>query len=240
MELKGKVALVTGAGRGIGRAISLELARSGADVALMSRSTNEIETLANEIQSLGRRTLAVRGDVSNEKEVSAVVAETLKTFSRIDILVNNAGIGTFAEVVDLKVEDFDGMFATNMRGVFLMTKAVLPKMKTNQSGDILNIASLAGRNAFIGGAGYGATKWALIGFARSLMLEVRKQNIRVITICPGSVATTFDPDTTALKSDESIPKAEDIARVVVDALRMPRHVMVSEIDVRPTNPGWKS
>lgn len=108
-------------------------------------------------------------------------------------------------------------------------------MIKQNSGDIINISSLAGRNAFVGGAGYSATKWAVIGFARSLMLEVRKNNIRVITICPGSVNTSFSNN---VKDTSQMPQPEDIAKVVVDALSMPRNVMVSEIDVRPTNPDW--
>jgi 3-oxoacyl-[acyl-carrier protein] reductase len=215
------------------------LARSGVDVAVAARTGKEIEAVADEIGKLGRRSIPVVADVSDEDDAGRVVTQTLAAFGRIDILVNNAGVGTFARVVDMATTDFDRMFATNVRGVFLVTRAALPSMIKQQSGDIINIASLAGRNAFIGGAGYGATKWALIGFARSLMLEVRQYDIRVITICPGSVATSFDPRSTGTKDAERIPKPEDIARVVLDVLRMPRNVMVSEVDVRPTNPNWK-
>jgi 3-oxoacyl-[acyl-carrier protein] reductase len=122
--------------------------------------------------------------VTREPDVRELVAQTVGTFGRIDVLVNNAGIGVFAPVAELAVADFDAMWSVNIRGVFLATREVLPHMKRRKSGDILNIASLAGRNAFTGGAGYCATKWALIGFARCLLLEVREDNIRVITICP--------------------------------------------------------
>jgi len=122
--------------------------------------------------------------------------------------------------------------------VYLCSRAVVPHMVQKNSGDIVNIASLAGRNAFAGGAAYCATKWALIGFSRCLMLEVRANNIRVITVCPGSVDTGFggEQDELPHRSSGDIPQAQDIARVVVDALGMPRNVMVSELDVRPTNP----
>ncbi|MBI3194433.1 MAG: SDR family NAD(P)-dependent oxidoreductase [Ignavibacteriae bacterium] len=233
-----QIAIVTGAGKGIGKAIALALAKQGCDIVVASRTQSDIDKVAREIEQLGRKSLAIRCDVSVEEDVQRLINETFKQFARIDILVNNAGIGTFASVADLNVSDFDKMWETNMRGTFLCTKAVLPYMKEQKSGEIINIASLAGRNAFKGGAGYAATKWAMIGFARCLMLEVREHNIRVITICPGSVDTDFHPESSKGKDTSRVPKAEDIAKIVVDALKMPRHVMVSEIDVRPTNPNW--
>lgn len=233
--MNGRVAIVTGAGRGIGRALALELARAGCDVVLCSRTGAELGAVAKEIALSGRKALAVTGDISNEPDVRSLVAAAAKEFGRIDVLINNAGIGTFAPVAELSTADFDAMWGVNLRGTFLATREVLPHMKRQKRGDIVNIASLAGRNAFTGGAGYCATKWALIGFSRCLMLEVRQENIRVITICPGSVDTSFGGPAAQEKS-AVIPQAGDIARVAVDALRMPRNVMVSEIDVRPTNP----
>ena len=241
MNLDGRVAMVTGAGRGIGKAIALALAKTGLDVVLAARTRLDLEKIGEQIRSFGRKALAIPTDVEKEKDVENLINQTLSVFGKIDILVNNAGVGVFAKVVDMETADFDRMIATNMRGVFLCTKSVLPTMIKQRFGDIINIASLAGRNAFIGGAGYGATKWAMIGFARSLMLEVREYDIRVITICPGSVDTSFDPRASQeIKDSSRIPKAEDIAQVVVNALVMPRNVMVSEIDVRPTNPAWRT
>jgi len=237
MDLTNKIALVTGAGRGIGKAIALALAKEAAHVVVSSRTQSEIDAVAREIEKLGSKALAVQADVSQESAVQNLILKTVEKFQTVDILVNNAGIGTFAKVADLSPKDFDAMWAVNMRGVFLCTRAVLPYMMKQNSGDIINISSLAGRNAFIGGAGYCATKWALIGFARSLMLEVREQNIRVITLCPGSVDTSFDRRGRA-KDPALMPKSEDIAQVVIDTLRMPRNVMVSEVDIRPTNPKW--
>jgi 3-oxoacyl-[acyl-carrier protein] reductase len=237
IDLKNKRAIVTGAGRGIGRAISLALASAGADVIVSARTQPEIDIVAKEIEKLGRKSLAVRADVSQESDVQNLISKSTDKFGTIDILVNNAGIGSFAKVSELSTKDFDAMWNVNIRGVFLCTRAVLPFMITQHSGDIINISSLAGRNAFIGGAGYAATKWALIGFSRCLMLEVREQNIRVITICPGSVDTAFGGQSSAShRSKGPIPKAEDIAQVVLNTLLMPRNVMVSEVDVRPTNP----
>ncbi len=235
--MKGKVAVVTGAGRGIGRAIAQALGREGARVVLAARTPAEIESAAGEIRALGTDALAVRADIGREEDARRLIETALENFGTVDILVNNAGIGHFAPVAELPVDEFDAMWQVNMRGVFLTTRAALPAMMKQRSGDILNLASLAGRNAFIGGAGYAATKWALIGFSRCLMLEVRSHDIRVVTLCPGSVDTTFgDHDARDPRSSGMIPTAEDIARVALDTLRMPRHVMVSEVDIRPTNP----
>ncbi len=236
-SLEGKKALVTGAGRGIGRAIALALAAHGADVCVASRTATELDEVCSEIRSAGRKALAVPCDLTKEPDVRRLARAARDEFGVVDILINNAGIGYFAPVQTLTVEQFDAMWSLNVRGVFLVTREVLPGMLQRASGDIVNIASLAGRNAFVGGAGYASTKWALIGFARSLMLEVREKNIRVVTICPGSVDTSFgDHAARAARSPGVIPTAGDIAAVVVDTLAMPRHVMVSEVDVRPTNP----
>ncbi len=230
-----KVAIVTGAGRGIGKSIAIALAENGVDVALVSRTLSELKSNADIIEKIGGKALPIFADISNEQHVDRMVQEVVTKFGKIDILVNNAGVGYFSKVAEMKLEEFDQMFSVNMRGLFLATKSVLPYMIKQKSGDIINISSLAGKNAFVGGSGYSATKWGVIGFASSLMLEVRQHNIRVITICPGSVNTSFS-DT--VKNPSRMPQPEDIAKVVVNALSMPRNVMVSEIDVRPTNPDW--
>jgi NADP-dependent 3-hydroxy acid dehydrogenase YdfG len=236
-SLSGATAIITGAGRGIGRAITLSLAEAGVDVVPVSRTRKELDDLAGAVQKLGRRVVPVVADVGEEAEVRAMVRTAAAEFERIDILVNNAGIGHFSPVREMAAAEFDAMWRVNMRGLFLCTREVLPMMENQRSGDIVNIASLAGRNAFTGGAGYAATKWAVIGFSRCLMLEVRDKNIRVMTLCPGSVDTSFgDRADRSVKSSGEIPAAHDIATVVLNALSMPRNVMVSEIDIRPTNP----
>jgi 3-oxoacyl-[acyl-carrier protein] reductase len=236
MNLKNQVVIVTGAGKGIGKAIALALASAGATVVVSARTKADVDGVAKEISSAGGTATSIKADVGIEEDVQGLVSTTLEKFQRIDILVNNAGIGHFASVANMKTEEFDAMWQTNVRGVFLCTRAVLPTMTKQNCGDIINIASLAGKNSFKEGAGYSATKWALIGFGRSLMLEVRASNIRVITLCPGSVDTSFSPRDNSHKNADTIPKASDIAEVALAALAMPRRTMVSEIDIRPTNP----
>jgi 3-oxoacyl-[acyl-carrier protein] reductase len=217
MTLKNAVALVTGAGRGIGRAIALMLGREGAKVVLTARTVSELDLVKKEIEAAGGSAWVVRTDLSKDADIEKLFGEISSRFSRLDILVNNAGLGVLAPVRDLSISDFDTMWNLNMRAVYLCTQRALKIMEPQKSGAIVNVSSLAGKNALAGGAGYAATKWALIGFSRSLMLEVRAQNIRVITICPGSVD-------------------DDIAETVVAALKLPDRAMVSEIDIRPTNP----
>lgn len=232
-KLSGKVAVVTGAGRGIGKAIALALAAEGAHVVLAARTSAEIEKAAGDIRSTGGLATAVRADITDEGQVGHLIGEALKVNGSVDVLVNNAGMGVFKPVVAMQVSEFDAMWNVNMRGVFLATRAVLPSMIRSRRGAIVNIASLAGKNIFKGGAGYGATKWALRGFAGSLMLEVREHNIRVVTICPGSVDTDFSPGG---KKGVQITQPEDVASAVVFAVTAPERSMFSEIDLRPTNP----
>lgn len=232
-DLKEKVVIVTGAGRGIGKAISLTFAKERSRLVLTSRTKKELEKVADEVKASGAEALIITTDVTDENQVKHLVETAYQRFGRIDILVNNAGIGINAKVVDLKTEDFQSMFDVNVKGAFLCTREVLPHMMKQRDGVIVNISSLAGRNAISGGAVYCATKWALIGFARSLMLEVREHNIRVITICPGSVDTSFSH---IVQKKSNILHPVDVAETVLAAVKMPARAMVSEIDIRPTNP----
>jgi len=235
MKLDGAVALVTGAGKGIGRSIALSLASHGTTVALNARTESDLNAVRTEIEAAGGKAEVLPADLRSDDALHGIFRGVDERFGRLDILVNNAGIGKFAPVRDLAVEDLDAMWDLNMRALFLCTKEAVDRMEKSGGGAIVNVASLAGRNAFIGGAGYAATKWALIGFSRCLMLEVRDKGIRVITICPGSVDTEFSGS----RDPERAPKIlapEDVAETVLSALRLPPRAMVSEIDIRPTNP----
>ncbi len=153
---------------------------------------------------------------------------------RIDVLVNNAGFGIFKPVAETSVDDFDRLFDVNMRGTFIATREALRYMIEQNDGVIINIASLAGKNGVENGAIYAATKWAVLGFGKSLMLEVRKHNIRVITICPGSTDTGFGSG--SHPNRDKILRPEDVAEAAVLAASLPARAMMSEIDLRPTNP----
>lgn len=232
-KLDGKVAIVTGAGRGIGRAIASSLAGEGAQVVLAARTKQELDTLAAELKAVGSKALGVPTDVSEPDQVERLVSQAIRDMGRIDILVNNAGIGVFKPVAEMSLSEFDLMWRVNMRGVFLTTRAVLPHMLRAKRGDIVNIASLAGKNSVKGGAVYASTKWALRGFAASLMLEVRESNIRLVTIFPGSVDTTFS---SSGRRGPEITQPEDVASAVLFAVSSPARTMFSEIDVRPSIP----
>jgi 3-oxoacyl-[acyl-carrier protein] reductase len=231
--LEGQVAIVTGGSKGIGRATGRALGEEGATVVLASRTELQLMATVRELQNEKLSARGIVADVTSESDVNRLVAEVASTHGRIDILVNNAGIGIFKPVAEMSVADFDAMWGVNMRGVFLATKAVLPHMIRNASGAIVNISSLAGKNSIKGGAGYCATKWALRGFASSLMLEVREYNVRVVTIFPGSVDTSFS---STGKKGSNITQPEDVASAVVFAVTAPGRSMFSEIDVRPTKP----
>jgi 3-oxoacyl-[acyl-carrier protein] reductase len=231
MDLNNKVAIVTGASRGIGKKIAVELAKKGMRVVLAARNETMLRSVQFEIERSGGTAMAVTTDVTSEESVRRLVETTISTYGTVDVLVNNAGIGYFSNVTDMPLPQFDAMMNVNLKGMFLCCKAVLPQMKVQRRGEIINIASLAGKNSFAGGSVYSATKWGVIGFSRSLMLEVREQMIRVVTICPGSVNTQFaDSD----RNNPAIIQPEDVAATVLFALTMPDRVNVSEIDIRPT------
>ncbi len=236
-RLSGQVAIVTGASKGIGRATAGALAAEGASVVLAARHQDELSAASLELSKSGLSVVALQADLTNDDQVRKLVETTGNKFGRVDILVNNAGMGVFKPFAQMSIEEFDEMWKLNMRAVFVATKYVLPYMMREKSGAIVNIASLAGKNSFVNGTGYAATKWALRGWASSLMLEVREHNIRVVTICPGSVDTSFSsPDSQMNKRDNKITQPEDVADAVVFAVTAPARSMFSEIDVRPTNP----
>jgi 3-oxoacyl-[acyl-carrier protein] reductase len=190
MKLAGQTALVTGAAKGMGRAISLRLAGEGADLVLAAREVPPLEAVAAEARALGRRTAVVRADVRDELDVQAMVASAIKTFDRIDILVNCAGTTGPIEtpVQELRVEDWDDLLAINLRGTFLPTKHVVPVMLRQRRGKIVNIAGTSGLRGYKLRAAYSSSKWAVRGFTRTVALEVGPHGINVNCVAPGIVA----------------------------------------------------
>lgn len=196
MKLEGKVAIVTGASRGIGKAIALALAREGADVVAAARTEEEtgplpgtIHKTADEIRALGRRALAIKTDVTKEEQVAEMVTRTLEEFGRIDILVNNAGINVPDTVIDIPIKRWDLIIAVNLRGTFLCTKAVLPAMVQRRSGSIINLSSILGSREISGSVAYGVTKAAIERFTYGLAEEVKEYNIAVNALCPSYTDT---------------------------------------------------
>jgi NAD(P)-dependent dehydrogenase (short-subunit alcohol dehydrogenase family) len=190
MKLHGKVALITGGGRGIGKAVALAYARAGAELAICARTGTEIEQTAGEISALGGNCHAWVCDVSVEESVEALAASIKKTFARLDVLINNAGVMTrpvpFAEI---EVKKWDYTIAVNVRGPFLVTRAMLPIMMRQNYGSIINVSSMIGRAAYANFGAYAASKWAIEGLTQTLAAEVRAHGIRVNSVDPGYVAT---------------------------------------------------
>ena len=228
--------IVTGASRGIGRGIALRLAKEGHDLMLFGRDKTALENVNQEVQALGVKSDMFLGDAADEKFVKDSVQKIFKKYGKIDHLINNAGMGILNKLVDSTLAEFKQQVDVNLYGVYNFTKAVINHMIENRKGSIINISSLAGKNAFVGGTMYGATKHALMGFTKSLMLEVREYNIRVAAICPGSVDTNFNPNRDVIPEKKNILLSEDVAETVALVLKMPIRAMVSEIDIRPTNP----
>ena len=230
-------ALVTGATEGIGRATALALGRAGYRVGICSRTIEKVEATLAELRAQGVTAAGAAADVADPDQVRHLVHQVRGTLGEIDVLVNNAGVLIARPIEELTLEDWDVTMATNLRGLYLTTRLVLPGMRTRRQGTIVNVASLAGRNGFVGGSAYSASKHAVLGFSRSLMLEVRKDNVRVIAICPGSVATGMLRDQAMLKPDhERILRPEDVAASILHVLTLPAGALVSELDIRPTNP----
>jgi 3-oxoacyl-[acyl-carrier protein] reductase len=237
MSTPSQVALVTGATEGIGRAVAFALGRDGYSVGLCARTPERVEATVAELAAAGITAAGLAADVSDPAQVRALVAHVTDTLGPVHTLVNNAGIGILKPFADLTLDEWDRTMAVNLRSLYLVTREVLPGMRERRNGAVINIASLAGKNAVVGGTAYAASKHAVLGFSKSLMLEVRKEGVRVAAICPGSVATDFGRGRTVPRiSRTGLLTPEDVAQVVVDVLRLPARALASEVDLRPANP----
>jgi len=231
------VAIVTGASKGIGLAIARALVERGDAVAVSARSAAQLEAAA---RSLGHadRVLTVPADVRDPADAERLVADTVRRFGGLDVLVNNAGVGRFANVSDMSIEDWRQVIDTNLSGVFYCTRAALPEMRRRGGGYVINISSLAGKNAFTGGAAYCASKAGLDQFSEALMQEVRHDNIRVSYVMPGSVATEFGGGPASAGESWKLSPA-DVARVVVDLVSHDARSLPSRVELRPSRPPRK-
>lgn len=229
--LANKVALVTGGSRGIGRAIALKLAGLGADVAICGRDATTLERSLAELRASGVRAEGFRADVANAKEVEALVRDVASKLAPVSVLVNNAGIGLFGPVHEKSEEEWDRLMDTNLKSVFLVSKAVVPGMIERGGGDIVNISSLAGKNVFAGGGIYCASKWGVQGLSGCMAEELREHGIRVSTVCPGSVATDFSGR--GPKDPTRVLRPEDVAHAVAMLVTQGEQSFISEVQMRP-------
>lgn len=229
MDINNKVAIVTGTSRGIGKALVLALLEKGAKVAGWNRTDPGIDD---------PNFLFVATDVSDEKAVAEAYDSTVSKFGSVDLLVNNAGFGEFSKFEELPFENWKRMFDVNVHGVFLCTRAVLPSMRQRKTGHIVNIASIAGLNGVNEAAAYCGTKHAVRGIGHSLYLEVKKDNIKVTNVYPGSVHTNFFDDVAGINANESMLHPEDVAELILNVVATPDNFNTLDLEIRPMNPTY--
>ena len=236
--LHGKVAVVTGGSRGIGLSIATALLARGAAVVITGRDESHLDRTRTQLaKDAGDRIHAVRADVRDPDDAAAAIGAAVERFGGLDILVNNAGVGVFAAVADMDVAQWHDVIETNLSGVFFCCHAAIPQMRARGGGWIINISSLAGKNAFTSGAAYCASKAGLNAFSEALMQEVRYDNIRVSYVMPGSVATGFARGTSPSGPAEDWKLApDDVAQVVVDLVAHPARSLPSRVELRPSRP----
>jgi 3-oxoacyl-[acyl-carrier protein] reductase len=236
-NLKNKNALITGAGKGIGKAIAIALAKEGVNVILVSRTQLDVEQLAVKIENFGVKSLALTADVADINSINKAVETALSKFKSIDILINNAGIASFGKFLELEPAEWEKIIQVNLMGTYYTTRAVLPNMIERQTGDIINISSTAGLNGNALTSAYSASKFAVLGLTDSLMQELRKHNIRVTALTPSTVATDMAKDLNLTDGNpEKVMQSEDIAELIIAQLKLNRRVFIKNSSIWSTNP----
>ncbi|MCR8871764.1 3-ketoacyl-ACP reductase [Peribacillus frigoritolerans] len=237
ISLKGKTALITGAGRGIGRATAIALAKEGVHLGLIGLTMSNLEKVTAELEQYDVNVSAATADVANLEAVHQAVEHIKSDLGSIDILINNAGIAKFGGFLDLTPEEWENIIQVNLMGVYNVTRAVLPDMIERKSGDIVNISSTAGQKGAPVTSAYSASKFAVLGLTESLMLEVRKHNIRVTALTPSTVATDLAIESNLISGNpENVMQSEDLAELLVAGLKLHPRVVVKTSGLWSTNP----
>ena len=237
INLKNKNALITGAGKGIGKAVAIALAKEGVNIVLIARTQADIDEVAQEINTYDVKTLALTADVADINSVNLAIEKAIASFQTIDILINNAGIAAFGKFLELEPSEWERIIQVNLMGVYYVTRAILPNMIERQTGDIINISSTAGLNGNALTSAYSASKFALLGLTDSLMQEVRKHNIRVTALTPSTVATDMAKELNLTDGNpEKVMQAEDIAELLIAQLKLNRRVFIKNSSIWSTNP----
>ncbi|MFD2940481.1 3-ketoacyl-ACP reductase [Flavobacterium notoginsengisoli] len=236
-DLKNKNALITGAGKGIGKAVAIALAKEGVNLILVSRTKSDIDQLAEETAKLGVKTLALSADVSDINSINSAVEKAISEFKSIDILINSAGIASFGKFLELEPEAWERIIQVNLMGTYYVTRAIIPNMIERQTGDIINISSTAGLNGNALTSAYSASKFAVLGLTDSLMQEMRKHNIRVTALTPSTVATDMAKDLNLTDGNpEKVMQSEDMADLIIAQLKLNRRVFIKNSSIWSTNP----
>lgn len=236
-DLKNKNAFITGAGKGIGKAVAIALAKEGVNLILVSRTQSDVDQLAEETTKLGVKSLALSADVSDINSINSAVEKALAEFKSIDILINSAGIASFGKFLELEPEAWERIIQVNLMGTYYTTRAIIPNMIERQTGDIINISSTAGLNGNALTSAYSASKFAVLGLTDSLMQEMRKHNIRVTALTPSTVATDMAKDLNLTDGNpEKVMQSEDMAELIISQLKLNRRVFVKNSSIWSTNP----
>lgn len=236
-SLAGKNAIVTGAGKGIGRAVAIALANEGVNVGLLARTESQLKEVAAEVEALGVKASFATADVADMEEVNKAIEKVKGELGAIDILINNAGTGSFGKFLELEPAEWENIIKVNLMGVYYATRAVLPEMIERQTGDIINISSTAGQRGAAVTSAYSASKFAVMGLTESLMQEVRKHNIRVSALTPSTVATELAYSNKLTDGNpEKVMQPEDLAEFIISQLKLNRRIFIKEAGMWSTNP----
>lgn len=237
-DLKNRKAIITGGGRGLGKATAIAFAKEGIDVAITGRNEAVLKETVSELKAFGVNAIYSVFDVSNYEEVKASIKSIIENLGSIDILVNNAGIAAFGSLNDMAVNQWSQIIQTNVMGMYYVTKEVLPHLIAKNEGDIINVSSTAGLSGNATTSAYSASKFAVIGMSQSLMKEVRKNNIRVCTLTPSTIASDMSIDLGIANKDseDSVLQPEDFAELIVSGLKLPRRAMMANASLWSTNP----